>query len=432
MTGITAERTDTGVQVSWSAVDGAARYIVYYSRSSILENAGAYEDFEVTSGPVTSVDLTLLPQGDMLYIAVLAENTAGEDSGVFTEEASVELGGAAEPHLWENASSAASVLLQSASSAQASSQAPVILQSSVSSSSASAASSSSAASPIADEHTFRVFTVQAITPTSIEVTFSSTVMLDPQDAPYAFTVHDARGTILPLQRLTIDGGRVTIDTYPQTEGSVYELTVGGVVRGLRMEGEQQVLLPLDPSTSRVLFTGMGVSAAVPALSDLEVRNLRLRAIPELEGQYTVEAQWIDPQRLDQVAGYIVTQSADGGRTALTANPIPRGTNTARIRGVTIENFGVRVQVVTPDGQITRGVFAPITLLGGIDVPVVLPPLSSSVSSVSSRSTSSAMSSSSSSKGGTNGGSLPQTGLPILALAGISGLAAHRIRRRLRR
>jgi hypothetical protein len=259
--------------------------------------------------------------------------------------------------------------------------------------------------------------------TNVEILFSAPVVIEDQDAPFAFAIHDARGTPIALQRLRVEGNRVTIASERLAGGIVYALTVNGVVRGKVMEEAAEILLPIDPSTTRILFTGMGTPETDPDVKGMEVRDLTLKAMVDDRGTM-VEASWTPPERLDLVAAYLVSQSADGGKTFADPQQVARTARMVRFPGVGVKNFAVRVQVKTVDDERTDGMVAPITLLGGLEGSVLpKPPTSGSASSSSRPSMPSP---------GDSG--LPSSGAPIAAAVGIAGVggwiawrrrAAHR-------
>lgn len=95
VTGLQAEVSADGeIIVTWDKLDeDIAYYNVYYSSQSILGNNGEYEDYERTSGPKGAYTFPGNPTfGGTLYISVLAVNQNGEESAVFAEEISVQVG----------------------------------------------------------------------------------------------------------------------------------------------------------------------------------------------------------------------------------------------------------------------------------------------------------------------------------------------------
>src|SRR3989344_2524406 len=84
-----AELTNGTIEVHWApptSGDKVAYYRVYISHQSILDNNGTYDDYERTQGPQTEYTITEIPDVPQVFVAVLAVNEKGEESGFFTEE----------------------------------------------------------------------------------------------------------------------------------------------------------------------------------------------------------------------------------------------------------------------------------------------------------------------------------------------------------
>ncbi|MDO8649443.1 MAG: hypothetical protein Q7R81_06720 [Candidatus Peregrinibacteria bacterium] len=354
VTGIQAEAKNGGIEVKWNPVPGAtiAEYRVYYSQASILQNNGAYDEFEVVPVGKTDFVLTSFPQVPTLYVSVLAFDRQG-DSSRFTEEAKVTLreGGAA-------------------SSAQTSTQA---------STAASSRTTVTSSAP-ATEATFHLLSATAISATGVTLAFSQNVTIPQAEAKNAFTIQDASGTFLTLKRLVIQGSSVTIHTEPQKPGAVYELNVSQVVQAAdgapRPGGVFSTLFSAysgaQPSSSS---TSQPPSPGSPA----DVTDLRLRATAQRSGRYSVTAQW-QPATTSGLTAYVVRQSFDRGTTFGDPQAIAAETTTVQFEEVPAGEFGIAVQAVNQNGLASRGIFSSITLPAvGAQQPVKKPdmPLSSS-------------------------------------------------------
>src|SRR3989344_4868941 len=94
VTGIQGTYENGQVRVRWEAPAEAgdiAAYRIYYSRASILQNGGEYEDFETVSGTRQEFILTDFPKARALFLSVLAVDQNQEESPYFAEEAKVDI-----------------------------------------------------------------------------------------------------------------------------------------------------------------------------------------------------------------------------------------------------------------------------------------------------------------------------------------------------
>src|SRR6185436_240159 len=83
VTGVKGELVNGKVHVTWTkpAGDEPVAYRLYYSRASILQQNGLYDDFEVIPAGTLDYTFASLPyEADSLYVSVLAVNAAGEES----------------------------------------------------------------------------------------------------------------------------------------------------------------------------------------------------------------------------------------------------------------------------------------------------------------------------------------------------------------
>ncbi|TSC80531.1 MAG: hypothetical protein G01um101425_185 [Candidatus Peregrinibacteria bacterium Gr01-1014_25] len=353
VSGIVAQRVDVGVHVSWKAVPNAHRYHVYFSRTSILEGGGLYDDVEVTEGPAPEHLLKgeFATQGP-LWIAVLAEDADGATSGIFIEEAHIP-GEKSAP-----SADGPTLALPEQEKPDA--------------------AEASAASSDGRSETLRMLMAETPSATQVRLTFSHPVVLDEADAEHAFVITDAFGKITWIQRLFIDREIVTLDTEPLRDGVAYAVTADKI-RGLKIDPAGDTMLPLDAAARKTLFTGPTSTSNEAG----DVRNAALRALPQMDGSLLVEISWEMPSGTQPV-GYILSQSIDGGRTFAREWPVPASTNGARIRGVDPTSaFALRISAVGADNAVSRGV---IVTLPGVNVierpaPEPKPPVHAPVAAV---------------------------------------------------
>src|SRR3989338_2220332 len=103
--GLFAEVQGQEIHIRWNAPqegEDIFAYRVYYSTQSILENGGAYEDFETTDGRVLEHILQEFPATPSLFLSVLAVNSQGEESEFFLEEVEVDVSSVASTPAPEN------------------------------------------------------------------------------------------------------------------------------------------------------------------------------------------------------------------------------------------------------------------------------------------------------------------------------------------
>lgn len=355
VTGVSGALENGKVTVRWQKPAGAEpiSYRIFYSRESILQNNGLYDDFEAVPGSQTQYVFPALPYPtSQLYVSVLAVDAAGEESPLFVEEARISMDGSPAP-------------------AQ-------------SSRSSAAATASSAPAPIAPG-VIRMLSARAVSATGVVITFSDSVVVNQAAAASAFIIRDASGSTLRVARLVIQGTEVTLHTVPQVRNRVYRLEAGAAVSGRNAQGgtlqlEQGSVLFMGHQTG--LATSLPVQGAssassrgtmgpwLPAGAE-DVRNLQLRA--QAQGtMYTVEASWTAPSAA--VREYRVSQTRDGGRTYSQSQTVAGTANGVKIAGIPAGSFGLLVQAVYPDGTVSRGTLQSLALpaKGGTQGSVVPP------------------------------------------------------------
>ncbi|OGJ55606.1 hypothetical protein A3D88_00530 [Candidatus Peribacteria bacterium RIFCSPHIGHO2_02_FULL_52_16] len=338
--GLFAEVQGREIHIRWNAPqedEDIFVYRVYYSTQSILENGGAYEDFETTDGRVMEHILRDFPAAPSLFLSVLAVNSAGEESEFFLEEVEVEI--------------------------PAGSQTPVIEEE----------TPQSEAEPITESPTetpaepgmqdadvsFTLLAAQAISSTGVVLEFSLLVDLAPENAATAIRITDASGAELPLVRLQIQGSLIRIDTLPQMSGKVYGVEVTSAVRGKQTEG---VFLNIDPNGTKALFTGFttfGKPVVTPVIpNDVEALNLRATIV---HNRYTVQATWRRSGQPETVHSFELRHSVDGGKTYSAIQAVAGDATAVEFKGVAPGSFTFHVRAVSPTGHTSRGVVTAIEL-----------------------------------------------------------------------
>ena len=340
VTGIKAERTGSQIHISWKKLpdsEKVAYYRIFFSTQSIIKNNGQYDDFDIAEGTAGEHTLGTAPATGTLFISVLAINDKSEESPVFAEEATV--GGAV---------AAPAALSSAASSAQISSAA-------ISSAAISSASPASAA-PAVTSGTFSILSAEAITSTGVLVTFTAPVQINPADAALAFTITDASGAVLMVTRLAFSGSSVALSTLPQDGMKVYQLRTAQ----LQGVGSDGAALSLDPAQGVVLFAGFGGAASdippaqVPAEAP-EISSLILRAEPDESGGFAADVAWEIAGAKSDIMSFLISQTTDNGRTFGAPQELPATSQHVRIPGIPGGAFGIKVQTVAINGEVSAGV-----------------------------------------------------------------------------
>lgn len=334
VTGIAAEvQEDGSVKVRWSPLLDATvtAYRIYLSQKSILENEGAYDDFETTSGPVSEHILTEIDRSlPMVYVSVMAVGAAGEESTYFVEEASVALP-------------------------------PSSSESSAASSSSEESSSESSSEEPVPAVTLHLLSAKALSPTQVALEFSS-VPLTSSD-PQALIIKDPMGTELFVTQVTPEGATLVLETNVQAMGVVYEVRLNDSITG-------ENGLTLDTIDRSAFFSGHATGTIADATSSADgmpgdVTNFTLQSTPQADGRYLITAQWQLAAGAPPPAAFIVRQSRDGGKTFGDAESLPSSVAGATIPDVTPEDFGLAVYVMDARNRLSGGVFQSISPPTGI-------------------------------------------------------------------
>lgn len=340
-----------GIAVSWSPVDDAVSYNVYYSRQSILQNGGDYDDFESTLGAETTYVFANAPQASgTLYVAVLAVSASGEESEGFATEASVVIGSA-----------------------------PVASSSMAISSSAPQMTESSA--PTTTTQPMQYQTVQAISNTGVILMFTKDLSADAINAGY-FVITDTGGTILPITEVLRDGSMtLLLKTAPQAPKKQYIL---GLVQNIKAADGTSMTV----STPRALFDGytdqmQSSSVSSDTTGGGYVRNPALGSssssapaftgpslvdamtTKESNGTYTVRVTWTPAA--GAVSYVLYTAQGDGEFTQ--TGTAGADQTSAQLRKVTAKNLRVKVTAKNAAGQESAGTVKEVPFSTGTSTPL---------------------------------------------------------------
>ena len=347
---------DGKVKITWEKLpdsDAIAYYRIYFSKRSILAHAGSYDDFEAASGERGDHILSFIPKVGPLYIAVLAVNTSGEETSIIESEVLVE--GLALPEETDVEDSSSGVEPEPAAETEGS------LVPSVRS------------EPSSDMRTsgFHVVSTQVVSPTRIVLSFNEPVTVNPAEALVGFAITTPQGDALRIQRLTIEGPGITIDTAMQEKGRDYRIVLGSSVHP--MERPTEAIGEDDPAAS---FIGHPAGSAGDTGKNGEasiadgVGSIELSAADGPEKTFVITAQWSAPKTFTPIE-YRVMQSTDLGRHYSAPQTVTGNTTAVRFENVKTRSFGVAVQAVDEKGRLSELVFRAIDLTGAMLPPKVI-------------------------------------------------------------
>jgi hypothetical protein len=327
VTNIHGNTTPEGIHVTWDPVQDAVAYRVYYSRESILARNGIFDDFEMSDGATTELVLTSFPQASGLFVSVLAVDTKGNESPLFTQEAYIDL----------------SALPATNQPAQGdSNEAPP------------EPSQPSANDIVTQRAPLRVLEVIAASTTEVHVRFSDPVHIADPNPQSAFSITAPDATALTISDVLLEGNVAKLITQPQAANGVYQLVVRSSVRGATENGYETALEGEEISLLFMAVTNAETQEQAPQPIPLDVEGFALRATPETPDTYTLEAQWSVPKP-ENVQGFLIAQSIDGGKTFGTPQQLSRDTRGIQIHGVPASTFGILVQIIDAAGTASTGV-----------------------------------------------------------------------------
>jgi hypothetical protein len=322
--GIDATFENGQVRVTWEAPasgDPVSSYRIYYSRASILQNRGEYEEFETVSGDKQEFILTDFPPARALFVSVLAVNAAEKESPFFAEEARVEI----------------------------------------------PASEATSGGNVPATQPLRLLRAESLSSTGVLLVFSATPAIDAGQAASALQISEGSGVILPITRFEIRDTRIFVTTQPQDDGKTYAVRVAPVVFGRSPFGER---VPLDENGSSAFFTGTDAVPAAPtviatpgslstALED--VRQLVLHPELDREGAWTVTASWQPAADASGIAGYRISLVRGPNIPPERVEAATADSRSIRLERLVSGPLQVVVQSVAPDGSVSRGAAESIML-----------------------------------------------------------------------
>jgi hypothetical protein len=325
VSGVTASLVNGKVHVTWrepANPEDIARYRIYYSHESILQNGGAYDDFESTSANAAEYDFATVPNVSRLYVAVLAVNAANEESPSFGNEAGIDLANG------QQASDSNGALFMAPTTTQAAAAAD----------------------------TLRLLSATSISGTGVLLTFSQPVAVRQQDAATALRVTDASGAVLAIRTIVVQGPVITLATDPQQPGIRY------FVRAMAVWSQPadaaQTAQLVDAQANVAVFVGATptgpttpTQTATPTPAATAAIGMTLNAQRIRGNTYRVIADLSVPQGASQVAAMDMSLSADGGRTYSAPQMLDPTTRQIQLDGMTPGLLVLLVRARTTDGTV---------------------------------------------------------------------------------
>ncbi len=320
VSGIQATYNDGTLTVSWNAVSDAASYRVYFSRVSILQNGGDYDDFEQTTGSEATYTFAKPPYtGQTLYFSVLAVNAASTESEAFVEETSVHV--------------------------------PVTMSSATSSTESSASSIVPSETPPA----LPLFLTQAVSTSSTGVTLVFSQLLNEQSVmlPAEIVLVDGSGARLNVQAGVIQGNTVMLTTDPQTNGRTYAvISISGSL-------QSAAGMVYQPSPQPVMFMGQNTQPVMPeqprdTTPPEDVPTIQISPVKAKDGTYDIQVSWTPSLNSGRdLTEYLVSISRDGVISSPVTSMSADVTSVSYSK-ITPGPFGIRVQTKDRAGNISQG------------------------------------------------------------------------------
>lgn len=382
VSGLQAVVQNGQVAVSWNipAEQDIAYYRVYFSAQPILENGGAYDDFEATQNANTFYTLQHRPAKGTLYIAVLAVNLQGIEGEVFVEEAVVNVGSPPDapsfmPTLEEYSPP---VQEEQAPSEQAVEEDPVQLFDLAPENDPTPEEVQELQQTIQEQveslptwqevdykGKLHLILTDVPSPTEVVLTFSGNPTVDAQRAPEAFSIINSNGDSLRIESIFIEGDIITVSTEKQTRDSMYEIKLSEPLEG--RDGS-----PLDATNRQAFFVGHPAGqeevqeVEIPTAPTPEVEadprgisDLTLTTSSLLNGTYTVHARWNVRNAYNDLVYYSIRQSNDGGETFSAPELMPFAVSGLDIPGVLPGEYGVAISTINIFGAQTPEVFTSV-------------------------------------------------------------------------
>jgi hypothetical protein len=382
VSGLQAVVQNGQVAVSWNAPSeqNVAYYRVYFSTRPILENGGAYDDFEATQNANTFYTLQYKPAAGTLYIAVLAVNLLGIEGEVFVEEAVVSIGSSSDAPAFVPTLEEYSPPAQQTPPDQVIEEGPVQLFDLAPENDPTPEEVQELQQTIQEQvdslptwqevdykGKLHLILTDVPSPTEVTLTFSGNPTVDAQRAPEAFSIVNSNGDSLRIESIFIEGDIITVSTENQTRDSMYEIKLSEPLEG--RDGS-----PLDATNRQAFFVGhpageekvQEVEIPTPQAPEQPadprgVSDLTLTTSSLLNGTYTVHARWNVRNAYNDLVYYSIRQSNDGGETFSAPELMPFAISGLDIPSVLPGEYGVAISTINIFGAQAPEVFTSVSV-----------------------------------------------------------------------
>lgn len=356
---VSAEQQGTTVRVTWSPVEDAAFYRVYFSHESILENEGNYDDFERTSGSDAEYTFVKLPlKSDTITFGVLAVNADGQESEGFETEKTITV--TSVETTMANDKTEPSTPEENMPEGE---------------------------NPTSTAKPMEIESVEAVSATGVLITFTKTINPDADIKPDFFILTDSGGNTLAVKDMQKEGAMVLLTTDMQAPKRAYTFGLLNVIPAedgtnitssapqMSFEGFGDVMTqptepvpygkpptattpPPVPYGKPPTATQQPVPYGKPPVGMLmDATFLDLAATPRTDGTYDVTARW-NPANGAQAYGlYTAVQ----GMPYAWNGQVPANQTTVVYNKVKPGAFALRLTSKDANGQESRGIERAVNL-----------------------------------------------------------------------
>lgn len=221
-----------------------------------------------------------------------------------------------------------------------------------------------------DPNRLHLLAIKIESPTEVRLVFSASPVINPEKAAEAFEIVDSEGSPIRLKSMGIYQNEAGIVTEALKGGELYEVRVkeplfgspdlplSQINRSVTFEyGEAALQMPLEPTP------------LPDPTKPRDIINLRLVAVPQEDGSFTVTATWEYNNKPGDFSSYIIRQSMDSGITFTEPQIIQQEVAGIELKGVYPGEFGLAINVANTAGRVSPGVFETLTLPAGATSPI---------------------------------------------------------------
>ncbi len=349
------KNTANGVEVSWTAVEGASAYTLYWSgaEDSIIASNGYFEDYLRTETSATSKVLPadFLEGYSTLHVAVLTLDSEGDETTNFTAEATINV-----TKNDENTNVVAPVAMPPLERV-----APELAEEPKGFVGPQLPPKPEVKIPEPAVQNLQLNEVLVINNTTLNALFSENI----DASSIASSIVSIKSKDVPLDIVTMsaNGNVLTITTEPQTEGVVYRLemqpglvSVNGAglsdATTILFQGSDEVSAevpePAASSSSSSQAPPAPPEPVVPEViyDDIEVKTELIVKNPLLAD---LVVRWVKDR--EDITAVIVSHSRDNGVHFKSSEELSPDLPGVRLEGLTPGEVTIRVEMLTESGEV---------------------------------------------------------------------------------